>query len=77
MIIIEIFGKASGKLIKKISYEEKVGIERQSLMDFLISHGIPIASSCSGEGICRKCIVNVDIQNAPGQNIKQIFIDYL
>jgi len=29
-----------------------------SLMKFLIDHGIRIASSCSGEGVCKKCVVN-------------------
>lgn len=32
-----------------------------SLMDFLIKHGFTIASSCSGEGICKKCVVNDDL----------------
>lgn len=29
-----------------------------TVMDFLLKRGYPIASSCSGEGICKKCVVN-------------------
>lgn len=32
-----------------------------SLMEFLISKGFPIASSCNGEGQCKKCVINEDI----------------
>lgn len=28
-----------------------------TLMEFLRAHKIPVASSCFGEGICRKCVV--------------------
>lgn len=29
-----------------------------NLMDFLRAQGLPVASSCDGEGVCRKCVVN-------------------
>jgi hypothetical protein len=32
-----------------------------SLIDFLIKNQIPVASSCSGEGICKKCVINEEI----------------
>ncbi len=32
-----------------------------TLMDFLLKNDIRIASSCSGEGVCKKCIVNESI----------------
>lgn len=28
-----------------------------TLMEFLRAHRIPVASSCFGEGVCRKCVV--------------------
>jgi uncharacterized 2Fe-2S/4Fe-4S cluster protein (DUF4445 family) len=31
------------------------------LMDFLRAQGIPVASSCGGDGVCRKCVVNEDV----------------
>lgn len=31
------------------------------LMDFLIQNNIPISSSCSGEGVCKKCVVNINL----------------
>ena len=27
-----------------------------TLLEFLMQHGIPVASSCAGEGVCRKCV---------------------
>ena len=53
---IEIQGKASGQS-KFISYREQD--LQQILLDFLREKGITIASSCGGEGVCKKC----DIQN--------------
>jgi Na+-transporting NADH:ubiquinone oxidoreductase subunit NqrF len=47
-------GLASNKIIAKIHYEE----DDKSLMDFLRANGIRIASSCMGEGVCKRCIVN-------------------
>ena len=32
-----------------------------SLLSYLESCNIPIASSCNGEGICKKCIVGDDL----------------
>lgn len=32
-----------------------------SLLDFLRLNQLPVASSCSGEGVCKKCIVNKNI----------------
>ena len=33
----------------------------KGLMHFLQKKGLPIASSCSGEGICQKCVVNENL----------------
>lgn len=32
-----------------------------TLMNYLIKQGFTIASSCSGEGACKKCVVNGDL----------------
>lgn len=29
------------------------------LMDSLLAHGLPVASSCGGEGICSKCRIQI------------------
>ena len=54
---IIIFGLASNKIIKKIVIPNKLS-EKISLMDFLISNNITIASSCGGDGACKRCVVN-------------------
>lgn len=36
-----------------------------SLMDNLLKQNIPVASSCGGDGICGKCIVELDTNEAP------------
>lgn len=30
-----------------------------NLMNSLLSHGLPVASSCNGDGICSKCKVKI------------------
>jgi Na+-transporting NADH:ubiquinone oxidoreductase subunit NqrF len=56
MYTLTIRGDASCKIIKIINIE--VINTKISLMDFLISENLPIASSCKGEGVCQKCTVN-------------------
>lgn len=46
-------GGASGKILKSLSITENE--TQQVLMYYLQSHGIPVASSCDGEGVCLKC----------------------
>lgn len=33
---------------------------KENLMDALIRAGLPVASSCLGEGICSKCVVEIN-----------------
>ncbi len=79
---IEIKGKASGKSLY-ISYNTQD--LKEILLNFLRAKGITIASSCDGEGVCKKC----DIQNGwltcemtleefiQRQPDKQIIVGYL
>ena len=55
---IEIYGNAS-----QTSYSLDITKEELTLtlMDFLNHHDVHIASSCNGEGVCKKCVVNKDI----------------
>lgn len=49
-------GGASKKILKTLSVTE---IELpQVLMYYLQSNGLPIASSCNGEGVCLKCQIH-------------------
>ena len=43
-------------------------------MDFLIKNGITVASSCAGEGRCRKCIVNENVLSCQ-INLKQFILN--
>lgn len=54
---LTVFGLASNKVIKIISIPEYLP-EDLTLMNFLISNGITIASSCDGVGSCHKCLIN-------------------
>lgn len=36
----------------------------KNLMDLLIENGLPVASSCLGDGICSKCVVDCDPQGS-------------
>ncbi|MCP4913998.1 MAG: 2Fe-2S iron-sulfur cluster binding domain-containing protein [Oligoflexia bacterium] len=60
MYKITIIGEASGKEVKTFIFNELPSSEI-SLMDYLIQENIPIASSCYGEGVCRKCATSHDL----------------
>ena len=57
-VVLNIKGLASGK-------NHQITVQPFELtnphMNFLMSHSFHIASSCSGEGVCKKCIVNKTI----------------
>ncbi len=56
--VIIVKGSASGKILKKITLlPEDYDL---SLMEILLKNNIPVAYSCKGEGICKKCKVYVD-----------------
>lgn len=54
MQIITIVGKASGR-------EQKLCVNRddlsQNLLFWLRDQGVTIASSCDGEGVCKRCYI--------------------
>jgi Na+-transporting NADH:ubiquinone oxidoreductase subunit NqrF len=50
-------GLASQKIVKIIPIPNDLPAGL-SLMNFLIANGITVASSCGGEGVCKKCLVN-------------------
>ena len=52
---ITIIAKASNTVISIPVKAEELNM---SVLEFLRSHSIPIASSCDGEGICKKCKIN-------------------
>ena len=54
-ITIQVRGNASGKLIKELAADKD---SNDSLMQIMHKANIPIASSCLGEGVCEKCVVN-------------------
>lgn len=72
MIKLQIFGGASQTIIKIIDVPDNYQVRKISLMDFLLGHGIPIASTCLGEGVCKKCIVNKEILSCQAQLSKFI-----
>lgn len=57
-LILKVQGLASQKEIAEFIFDDPKDIPHLSLMEFLRSKKIPIASSCFGEGVCRRCKVN-------------------
>lgn len=60
---LKVQGLASGKILLQqtiINDDQELSIS--NLMGLLQKHGLPIASSCKGEGLCQKCIVYTDPQ---------------
>jgi Na+-transporting NADH:ubiquinone oxidoreductase subunit NqrF len=70
-----VFGKASQKVLKSIA----VGPEAFStnLMELLLANGIPVASSCNGDGACMKCILTANGENILSCqiNLSELFQD--
>lgn len=70
MSIIRLKGLASGQ-----EWELKVQSQDESLLDFLKSKNIPIASSCNGEGVCKKCMIQNEILTCQ-ISIKEFILAY-
>jgi uncharacterized 2Fe-2S/4Fe-4S cluster protein (DUF4445 family) len=79
---IEVVGTASGRSTF-IAYGPQD--MTRTMLDFLRSHEVTIASSCAGEGVCRKCNIQNDwltcmmtleefIQRQPD---RKVFVSYL
>lgn len=54
---LKIFGEASQKTIAEFHFEQLPALISQGLMGWLREQKIPIASSCYGDGVCRRCKV--------------------
>jgi ferredoxin len=54
---ITIYGQASGKSIFLKYDSEDLSM---TLLEFLTKNGITIASSCNGQGVCKKCLIQND-----------------
>lgn len=73
---IIVFGRASNKIIKAIDLNNQVdttALINLSLMQILQLNNIPVASSCSGDGVCQKCVVYLN--NGPKPHLScQLFM---
>jgi ferredoxin len=69
-----IFGEASQKIVK--TFKIAPSDLNKTLMNFLLQNGIPIASSCSGEGRCQKCTgkLGAEIILTCQKSLAEIFI---
>jgi ferredoxin len=56
MFKVDIRGGASNSLIRTITVTEKD--YKKTILELLQEYEIPVASSCMGEGVCEKCIIN-------------------
>ena len=54
---ITVLGLASGKTLGSFEVTDT----EEALMFFLMRMGLPIASSCAGDGVCKKCKVNGEV----------------
>ena len=79
---IEVKGLASGRSTF-IAFDESDLSD--TLLDFLMKKNITIASSCGGEGVCKKCVIQNDWLTCTmtlkeflqRQNDVKIFVGYL
>lgn len=59
VIHIKVLGLASKTTVAEFKLSEEEF--EDDLLTILRSRDIPIASSCLGEGVCQKCIINGDL----------------
>lgn len=78
---ITLKGLASGKSYELTYKEEEAS---KTILEFLTEKGFPMASSCRGEGICKKCFFNQNLlgckfrlKDLKVRKIEVIEIDYL
>jgi hypothetical protein len=74
--MIEVYGRASNKIVGIFEISDP----QEILMFFLLRHGLPIASSCAGDGVCKKCRLSNDelsCQMRVGDIIQRVEFDYL
>lgn len=57
------------QLKKVISSSNK----NQTLMETLLKHKVPVASSCDGDGVCSKCVLEVSGLKTDHNNIEKLF----
>tara|TARA_B100000029_G_C17077424_1_gene779219 strand:- start:11 stop:283 length:273 start_codon:yes stop_codon:yes gene_type:complete len=80
---LEIYGTASKKMLRKVTLTEVS--KKENLMLFIKSQGLPLASSCDGDGVCHLCIVNetmvscqMTVEELPAKSqIRKVTIGYL
>ena len=79
---IRVKGKASGKEFGPFSFTPS----EMTLLEFLINLNIPLAYSCYGEGVCKKCRLIIEkkerlscqvLMKDLGENDILISVDYL
>lgn len=78
---IIIYGNASHKTILKVQpHQSDLDL---TLLEWLQKYKVPMASSCQGEGMCRKCVVNdqllscqVTVKSILNEG-KKVSVDYL
>lgn len=57
-MFVKVIGDASKKEYKISVLKDDLEL---SLLLFLTKNGLPIASSCSGKNVCKKCVVNEQV----------------
>jgi Na+-transporting NADH:ubiquinone oxidoreductase subunit NqrF len=60
---LKVVGEASKKLVQEFRLDTLDMSEAQGMMGWLRGHKIPIASSCYGDGVCRRCKITKDDQS--------------
>lgn len=53
MQVVNLIGLASNSVTKL-----QVSTKKVNCLEFLRENGVPIASSCDGKGLCKKCVIN-------------------
>lgn len=74
--IVEVWGKASQKKVGEFPITDPT----ENLLFFLMRHNVPVASSCAGDGVCKKCLTSdgeLSCRLSVGELTGPVSFDYL
>lgn len=74
--VVEVWGKASQTKVGEFPITDPT----ENLLFFLMRHNVPVASSCAGDGVCKKCALSsgeLACKLVVGELEGPIWFDYL
>jgi ferredoxin, 2Fe-2S len=56
------------KMLIELDEAERIASQNDNLLTILVSHGVPIAQSCGGDGVCGTCSIEIVGEGIPEES---------